>query len=90
MTKKHPQKKNGIIAEVLGEEVVLCDPEADVVHVLNPTARVIWELCDGAHSPAQMMEALQAQFSVSPERNLAQDVEQTLSELAGKGLLVEG
>ena len=90
MTQEHPQRKPNIISEVLGEEVVLCDPEADVVHVLNPTARVIWELCDGVHSPAEMAAALQEKFAVAPERDLAEDVEQTLAELEGKGLLVEG
>jgi hypothetical protein len=83
-----PRRRPEIHAQELGEELLLLGADGNAVHVLNPTARWIWERCDGRHTAAEIAEALRASFAVAPERDVAADVERTLSVFAAKGLLV--
>jgi hypothetical protein len=57
MNTTRPVHKPGIIAQDLGGEVLLCSPEANAIHLLNPTAQHIRELCDGAHTVEEMEQA---------------------------------
>jgi hypothetical protein len=57
------------------------------VHVLNPTARFIWERCDGRHSAADIARALQASYALAPEHDVEADVQRTLALLTAKELL---
>lgn len=55
-------------------------------HVLNPTARAIWELCDGTTAPDEMVDAICQVFSVEPDR-ATQDVHRTLGQLTEAQLI---
>ncbi len=79
-----------ITVQEMGEETLLYSTEAEAVHVLNPTAKLIWDLCDGEHTLADIEQALRASFSISAEHDVAADIRQTLETFAGKGLLQEG
>ena len=69
------------------ERSMLVVPDQDGTYVLNPTARAIWELCDGDTLPAEMIEAICEAFAVSAERASA-DVDRTLEALIRAGLIV--
>jgi len=52
MTDAHaakPLRKSDILVQELGEQTVLYRTKGKAIHVLNPTARLIWGLCDGQH-----------------------------------------
>ncbi len=51
------------VAERLVEgEMVLYDSAHQRVHILNPTAAFIWQLCDGDHTPAAIVDTLAARY----------------------------
>jgi len=82
-----PLRKPGLVAQETGEETLLYSTEGRAVHVLNPTARFIWERCDGAHTVADIGQAVRTSFAVAPEHDVEEDVQRTLSVFAEKELL---
>jgi len=71
------------------DELMLHDSATEKVYVLNPTAALVWSLCDGAHTIEQMVAAVESQFSKTAEpADIPQDVRQTLDWLNEYGLLV--
>jgi len=57
-----PRQRPEISAFPVANEVVLLSPGADVAHALNESAASVWRLCDGEHTPLDMLEALRAQY----------------------------
>jgi len=80
-----------LLVERAGREVLIyssADPAGGAIHALNPTAAVIWDLCDGAHSLAEMERAVRLAFAVPAERDLAADVRAAIETFQNKGLLL--
>jgi len=65
---------------------VLIDVERGTTHVLNPTARAIWELCDGTTTLDELVDAICQVFSVSHGVAL-RDVAAVLAQLEEAGLV---
>jgi hypothetical protein len=82
-----PVHKPGITVKEMGEEMFLYNADDKAIHILNPTAQLIWELCDGEHTIVDMEQAIRANFSVSDEHNITKDILRTLDIFADKGLL---
>ena len=82
-----PRRLESIVLRELGAEAMLYDAEGDRVVRLNRTARRIWILCDGEHTPDVMATVLRQEFRVDPAIDLSQDVAQTLASFAAGGLL---
>jgi len=80
------QNTDAVIKD-LGAETLLYIADTKTIHILNPTARLIWELCGGAHTVEEMETAIRSQFDVPQGHDVRQDIEQTLTELAQKGLI---
>jgi hypothetical protein len=85
-----PVRKPGITVKDTGGETLLYGAEGEAIHILNPTAHLIWELCDGEHTVEDMEQAIRASFSVADEHEVTTDIQRTLAVLASKGLLKEG
>ena len=81
-----PQHRSDVkIRDVEGELVVL-DLEGKRVHQLNPTARHIWDQCDGQQRIADIIEQLCESFDV--DRVTAEkDVTALVRQLKEAGLL---
>jgi hypothetical protein len=56
------------------------DPDTDTAHLVNESARAIWELCDGATTPEEMASAIAELTSVGMDQARG-DVEATLDRL---------
>lgn len=82
-----PVRNRGIVIQDIGRETLLYSAEGKVIHVLNPTAKLIWELCDGAHTMENMEQAIRASFSVSGKHDVAGDILRTLEIFKNKGVL---
>jgi len=63
------------------------DPLQRKVHVLNPTAALIFKLSDGTHDLDFLERELRASFEVSRETNLRSELLAALESLREKGLL---
>jgi len=85
-----PIRKPGILGQDIGDETLLYSAEEQVMYLLNPAAKRVWELCDGAHSTDDIEKALWTSFSVTARHETLQEVRCTLGVLAGLGLLQEG
>lgn len=87
MTNVNPKRRADILVEGSADEAMLYQPDRDELHVLNPTAQLIWELCDGSHSVNDMVGAVRSRFAAPPEVNILVDVERTVAEFREKQLL---
>jgi len=96
MLPEYPRQLPGLVVEQAGPETLLyhaaghSEGEANqggAIHALNPTARLIWDLCDGLHTVAEIEAALRAAFEVPAEADLQGDVRGTLQEFQRKRLL---
>ena len=86
ITEDRPQHRSDVkIRDVEGELVVL-DLEGKRVHQLNPTARHIWNQCNGQQSIADIIEQLCESFDI--DRVTAEkDVTALVRQLKEAGLL---
>ena len=82
-----PRQSQHLLVTQAGDEILLHDPRTETVHVLNPTAAVVWKLCDGQHTVEDMERAIKARFSVPPDHDVLADIHHLLSILAERGLL---
>ena len=85
----NPRPTGQVEGKDLGDEYMFYDRAADRVHVLNGTARDIFMLCDGKHSPEQIAREMAERYGIDEPR-AREDTEQTLRELVGLGLVVAG
>jgi hypothetical protein len=81
-----PRRRTDVVLVEDGRDSVLIVADQDATHVLNPTARAIWELCDGLTQPQEMIDAICEVFAVSPETARA-DVERALDGLNAADLI---
>ena len=69
-----------------GDQTSIYNPETGGLHVLNPSALAIWELCDGETTGAEMAEAVVELARLEPADAEA-DVSAALQRLFELGLL---
>lgn len=53
-----PKRKGELVQEPSGDGWTVYEAETDSLHVLNDSARAIWELCDGETTPEEMADAV--------------------------------
>lgn len=82
-----PVRKPGVMARDIGDELFLYEVGGREIHILNPTARLVWELCDGEHAVVDMEQAIKARYSVPQGHDVTADIRPALELLARKGLL---
>ena len=82
-----PQKKAGVIAQQVLEEMVLYDSNTEMGYSLNGSARKIWDLCDGKRSLTVICSEIAKELQIDAEL-LRDDVKTTIYELASLGLLL--
>jgi hypothetical protein len=75
-----------VVAVELDGEAVLYDEEANTVHVLSPTATIVWNLLDSRSDVGSLSNDLAWAYGVEPERMQA-DVLAAVREFGRKGLL---
>ncbi|NND03063.1 MAG: PqqD family protein [Acidimicrobiia bacterium] len=67
------------------DDTAVYNPETGTLHVLNPSALAIWELCDGETTGREMAEAV-AELTTLDLDAAASDVVAALSQLVSKEL----
>ena len=83
-----PVRRGDVILEELDGEAVLYDSRYGAVHRFNAVTLCVWDLCDGAHTPADIVRRITQLCRVDPDE--ARDsVQRVLAELATLDL-VEG
>ena len=87
MARVGPVKRGSVLRRDMGDETVLYDSKTGAVHALNPTASLVWDLCDGEHSLEAMEEILRGQFSVSESETITEDIRKVIDRFTNEGLL---
>lgn len=82
-----PFRKQGIFVWDDGRETLLYCAEEKVFHLINSTAKLIWELCDGEHTLEDMEQAICSSFSVRDTHDVIGDIQRTIELFACKGIL---
>ena len=72
----------------LGSELVIYDERRGLFHILNSTARRIWQLCDGTHGVDDIVGEMARMFPQTAVGTLQQDVERTLASLKDKEVII--
>ena len=82
----YPRRAMRIADRLVDGELVLYDPDEQRLHVLNPTAGLIWRLCDGKHQQSDLVETLADRY---PRHRSAieEDVPQIIERFRSEGLL---
>jgi hypothetical protein len=69
-----------IIWRRIGDDVVVIKDDGLSTHVLNKTAALIWEKCDGRHGVAEIVAEICERFDVSVEEAIT-DVTEIIEQL---------
>jgi hypothetical protein len=88
-TDQYPRRNSMASFRQMGDEgglVVM--PDRNEVKVLNPVGIKVFSLLDGAHSEAQLAEAVADEFEIGLEQ-ASEDVALFLGELRRNGMLVD-
>ena len=83
---KHPNRTGELIGPADGGGWNVYDKTTDSLHMLNDSARAIWELCDGETSPDEMADAV-AELTGLRREDAQTDVSIALGELRSLGLV---
>jgi hypothetical protein len=81
-----PRRRLDVEVREDGSDSEVVAASSDAVHVLNPTARAIWELCDGATTVDEMVAAICQLFDV-PRSTAFRDVHAVIGQLQRAGLV---
>lgn len=81
-----PIRRRDVLLVDDGRDSMLLTTDGSTSYLLNPTARAIWELCDGSTHPREMVAAICDVFEVSHGVATA-DVGAALDQLTEVGLV---
>lgn len=81
-----PARVPEVREHLLGDELLLHAPGLEAAHALNPSARAIWELCDGRRTLSEICDVLSADVGRTAAE-LASDVRAAVVELARLGVV---
>lgn len=77
------RRVDGYRMETLDDEVLLYNPAQTRIIALNATAVLVWQLCDGTRSRAEIVALISEAY---PEAgSIAADVDDLLATLSGAG-----
>ncbi|MHB8645824.1 MAG: PqqD family protein [Thermomicrobiales bacterium] len=85
---RRPIKAAGVLDELLADgTMVLFSPAGQQIITLNPTAALIWECCDGAHTVAAIVEEVREVF---PDASAVErETGALLEDLRAKGMVID-
>lgn len=81
-----PSRAPGYLVSPLDDELLLYRPDATQAMYVNATASVIWGLCDGSHTVAEITALLREAYPAAAS-SIPADVEATLAEFSRHGAL---
>ena len=81
-----PQRNQDVELREIGAQSVLVAPSGDTF-ALNPTARAIWELCDGTTTVDELAVAISEVFAID-RATAIDDVTATIEQLRTVGLVI--
>ena len=84
--KSRPARVGQVWTRQEGDETAIFEPASQRLIRLNPTARAIWELCDGETEVGEVVDAL-VELTGRLPAEVSVEVEATLESLRSLGLV---
>jgi PqqD family protein of HPr-rel-A system len=81
-----PRKCADVLDLDMGDGLVLFNRGSSVVHHLNPSAALVWQLCDGVGTVAQLSDDIAAEFELQPV-TVQEQVGRLVGEFEALGLV---
>lgn len=81
-----PCVSEGVVEEVVDDQLILYDSRADRVHILNLTAAAVFDLCDGRTPVEEIVKELK-QALADGSFDCDHEVPRILGEMLDQGLL---
>jgi len=76
-----------IIAKELKPDLMLYDAEQDEVHILNPTAQLIYKLSREGKDLPEIEQAIRKSFHLEKNQYIHEDIQKCIEELRNKNLI---
>ncbi|MFO1311044.1 MAG: PqqD family protein [Burkholderiales bacterium] len=77
---------NALSIQSVGQELLILDQEAGLIHQLNETAALIWRKCEAGHSPREVAQHLVESYEIG-EEVASREVVETLEKLRALNLV---
>lgn len=81
-----PRKCADVLELDMGDGAILYDNEARLVHHLNPSATLVWQLCDGSGTTQELARDIAGEFGLD-EGTVFDQVTAVIAELDALGLV---
>jgi len=76
-----------MIKQALNDELMIYQTDCEKVHVLNPTAREIFDLYQDGKSIANILTIMQHKFDIQNTQQLKNDIENCIMQLKNQKIL---
>jgi hypothetical protein len=63
-------RREDLLAEPVGSELILYDPQGKKAHRLSRTAAFLWRKCDGVHTPAHLAKLLHEETGLPQDEEI--------------------
>ena len=83
-----PQRCGDVLELDMGDGIILYSRTSDLVHHLNQSAGIVWQLCDGDASVDRMGREVAEVYEREPE-TMARQIAIVIAELEALGLVVD-
>lgn len=81
------KKADDINQQDMGSELMLYNGKKDEVHILNGTAKIIWEGIAAGQTEEELEKGLRDRFSIDGDYDIMADVKKVIKEYKNKGLI---
>lgn len=81
-----PRKAADVLELDMGDGFILYNHDSSLVHHLNPSAAIVWQVCDGAASIVQLAAEIADEYSVVVD-NVVTELRGLIAELDALGLV---
>ena len=84
----HPERRGEVVQSESSSGWTIYEPSTDSLHLLNASAKAIWDLCDGETSTAEIAEAVSELTGLDLSES-QRDVEAALEQLRRLRLVID-
>ena len=81
-----PRKAADVLELDMGDGLILYNHDSSLVHHLNPSAAVLWHLCDGDASVEQLGTEVAEEYDLDPAK-VSAEIATWVAELDALGLI---
>lgn len=81
-----PRKRADVLELDMGDGVILYDNESSLVHHLNPSAALMWHMCDGSGSISDLARDISEEYGLE-RRTIHGQVTTVIAEFDALGLV---